>query len=108
MECPRYKNFGGMHLHALLQPIVQQHPFELLVGNYLSFPEGIGGYKTVGLYLDTASQTVYGNKFKTKGSAKTTNILLDKIFTIYAPFESFMANQGSHFQNKEVHKLCAK
>ena len=37
-DCARCKNFGGTHLHSLLQPITRHHPFELLVGDYLSLP----------------------------------------------------------------------
>ena len=44
MDCTRCKNFGGTHLHSLLQPITRHHPFELLVGDYLSLPLGKGGY----------------------------------------------------------------
>jgi RNase H-like domain found in reverse transcriptase len=58
MTCARCKGFGGTHLHSLLNPITRRHPFELLVGDYLSLPEGKGGFQTVGLYLDTASQHV--------------------------------------------------
>ena len=43
IECARCKNFGGTNLHALLQPITRRHPFELLVGDYLSMPPGKGG-----------------------------------------------------------------
>ena len=31
-------------------PIMRRHPFELLVGDYLSLPKGFGSYHTVGLY----------------------------------------------------------
>jgi hypothetical protein len=55
-NCGECLNFGSAHLHALLQPITRRHPFELLVGDYLAMPKGKGGYKEVGLYLDTASQ----------------------------------------------------
>ena len=47
-DCARCKNFGGTHLHALLQPITQQHPFELLVGDYLSMPLGKGSFTQLG------------------------------------------------------------
>ena len=57
-DCARCKNFGGTHLHTLLQPITQCHPFKLLVGDYLSMPPGKGGFHTVGLYLDTFTQYV--------------------------------------------------
>jgi hypothetical protein len=67
-DCPKCKGFGGTHLHALLNPITRQHPFELLVADDLSMPLGKGGYKMAGLYLDTCSQHVWGYKFKTHGS----------------------------------------
>lgn len=59
-DCARCKNFGGTHLHTLLQPITRHHPFKLLVGDYLSMPPRKGGYHTVGLYLDTFTQHVWG------------------------------------------------
>jgi hypothetical protein len=54
-SCAQCKSFGPTHLNTLLQPITRQHPFELLVGDYLSMPAGKGGYHTIGLYLDTFS-----------------------------------------------------
>ena len=72
LGCPRCKNFGGAHLHALLNPITRRHPFELLVGDYLTLPEGKGGFHQVGLYLDTCTQHVWGHMFKTHGCVKTT------------------------------------
>ena len=49
-DCPKCKNFGPTHLHSLLEPITRRHPFELLVGNYLTIPKGKGGYSTLGVY----------------------------------------------------------
>ena len=108
LDCARCKNFGSTHLHALLQPITRRHPFELLVGDYLTLPVGKGGYYTVGLYLDTFSQHVWGDIFKTAGSAKTTNKSLDSICNTYAPPETFMSDGGRHFKNNEVAENCAK
>jgi hypothetical protein len=79
-DCARCKNFKGTHLHALLQLITRQHPFKLLVGNYLSMPLGKGGFHTVGLYLDTFTQHIWGYKFKTAGTGKTTVKSLEDIF----------------------------
>jgi hypothetical protein len=107
-DCARCKNFGGTHLHALLQPITRQHPFELLVGDYLSLPPGKGGYHTVGLYLDTFSQHVWGYKFKTAGTGKTTVKSLDDIYSGFAPAEVFMSDGGKHFKNNEVKQYCEK
>ena len=107
-DCPRCKNFGGTHLHALLQPITRRHPFELLVGDYLSMPPGKGGYHTVGLYLDTFSQHVWGYKFKTAGTGKTTVEALDDIYGGFAPAEVFMSDGGKHFNNNEVRQCCEK
>lgn len=106
IDCRICKNFGGTHLHSLLDPITRRHPFELLVGDYLSMPTGKGGYHTIGLYLDTYSQHIWGFKYKTHGSAKTTKDGLNQIFQGYAPSETFMADGGKHFDNKEVRELC--
>lgn len=107
-NCRVCKNFGGTYLHALLDPITRRHPLELLVGDYLSLPTGKGGYHTVGLYLDTYSQHVFGYKYKTAGSAKTTVDSLSRTFHAYAPWETFMSDGGKHFDNKEVRELCEK
>jgi hypothetical protein len=85
MDCARCKAFGGAHLNALLQPIIRRHPFELLVGDYVSLPVGKGGYHTVGVYLDVFSQHVWGEKLKTAGSAKTTKKTVNRICHDFAP-----------------------
>jgi transposase InsO family protein len=108
ISCGVCKNFGGTHLHSLLDLVTRQHPFELLVGDYLSLPAGKGGYHTVGLYMDTFSQHVSGHRYKTAGSAKTTIDSLEKIFHNFAPPETFMSDGGKHFNNKEVHELYEK
>jgi len=106
LDCTWCKNFRGTHLHSLLQLITRHHPFELLVGNYLSLPVGKGSYHTAGIYLDTCSQHVWGYKFKTHGTAVTTNRSLDDIFHNFAPPETFMADGGKHFKNREVTENC--
>ena len=105
-RCGRCKNFGGTHLHALLNPITRRHPFELLVGDYLSMPTGKGGYHNIGLYLDTYSQHVWAFKYKTAGSAKTTASALVRIFQDFVPAETFMSDGGKHFDNNEVRNIC--
>ncbi|KAL1946364.1 hypothetical protein VTO73DRAFT_15491 [Trametes versicolor] len=107
-HCARCKSFGPTHLHALLDPITRRHPFELLVGDYLSLPDGKGGYHTVGVYLDTFSQHVWAFKYKTAGTAKTTNDALRQIFQGFAPPETFMTDGGKHFNNKDVQEYCAQ
>ncbi|KAF8824330.1 hypothetical protein HHX47_DHR8000253 [Lentinula edodes] len=106
--CPECKNSGATHLHALLNPITRRHPFELLVGDHLSMSKGKGGYKTIGLYLDTYSQRVWAFKFKVAGSGATTAASLTSLFNGYLPPETFMTDNGTHFANKEVEALCAK
>jgi hypothetical protein len=107
-KCGRCKNFGGTHLHALLDPITRRHPFELLVGDYLSMPNGKGGFHTIGLYLDTYSQHVWAFKYKTAGSAKTTVGALSRVFQDFIPAETFMSDGGKHFDNTEVRETCSK
>ena len=107
-DCAKCKNFGSTHLNAMLQPIMQRHPFELLVGDYLSMPTGKGGYHMVGLYLDTCSQHMWGDKFKTAGTGKTTIKSLTNIYKNFALAETFMSDSGRHFDNTEVDKFCRK
>ena len=105
-ECAKCKNFGSTHLHALLNPITRRHPFELLVGDYLSMPTGKGGYHTLGLFLDTFSQHLWVTKFKTAGTAKTTIDSLKNIFHNFAAPDTFMTDGGSHFNNAAVKEFC--
>ena len=106
LDCPRCKSFGGAHLHALLNPITRRHPFELLVGDYLTLPEGKGGFFQVGLYLDTCTQHVWGYMFKTHGSGKTTLKSLKDIAYNFTTPETFMTDGGTHFTNHEVTEFC--
>jgi len=106
LDCARCKNFGGTHLHSLLQPVTRHHPFELLVGDYLSLPVGKGGYHMAGIYLNMCSQHVWGYKFKTHRTAITTNRSLDNIFHNFTPPKTFMADGGKHFKNREVAENC--
>jgi hypothetical protein len=104
----RCKNFGGTHLHALLQPITRCHPFELLVGDYLSMSLGKGGYHTVGLYLNTFTQHIWGFKYKMASTGKTTVKALENIYGGFAPVEVFMSDGRKHFKNNEVRQCCEK
>src|SRR5271170_3332525 len=69
---------------------------------------GKGGYHTVGLYLDTCSQHVWGDKFKTAGTGKTTIKSLTNIYENFALAETFMSDGGRHFDNTEVDEFCKK
>jgi len=98
-NCGQCKNFGVPKLNALLEPITRQHPFELLVRDYLSMPTGKGGYHTLGLFLDTFSQHIWVTKYKTAGTAKTTVDSLAGIFNTFTAAKTFMTDGGKHFNN---------
>ena len=100
------KNFGSTHIHSLLEPITRRHPFELLVGNYLTMPIGCGGFKTIGVYLDTFSQHVWVQAFKMTASSKTTIATLKRIFHEFLPSEVFMSDGGTHFNSGPVWEFC--
>lgn len=106
--CGRCKSFGGAHLRSLLEPVTRRHPFKLLVADYLSMPKGKGGFQTVLLMLDVFSQHVWGYKYKTKGSAKTTIDGLRPVFHNFIPPEALMTDGGSHFNNEDVREFCRK
>ena len=72
------------------------------MGDYLS------GYHTIGFYLNTYSQHVWGFKLKTTSSRKTTQDALGRIFHKFMPAEVFMADGGPHFDNKMVHDHCTE
>lgn len=90
----------------VLEPITRRHPFELLVGDYLTLPKGKNGYTTLGVYLDTFSQHTWVFKQKTSGSAKTTIESLNNIFNAFTTSETFMADGGKHFNNEAVRTFC--
>lgn len=94
-------------LHSLLEPITRRHPFELLVGDYLTLPKA-QGYNTVGVYLDTFSQHIWAFKYKSTGTAKTTVNSLSQIFRNFTASETFMSDGGRHFNNTVVQEFCAK
>jgi hypothetical protein len=106
LECPRCKNFGLAHINALLQPIKRSQLFALAMGDYLSLPNGKGGFKTVGLYIDAYSQFLFYTKLKTAGTGKSTVGSLRRICGDYATPAAFMSDGGSHFDNKEVDSFC--
>ena len=105
-ECGRCKGFGSTHLHSLLEPITRRHPWELMVGDYLAISKGKGGFNNLGVYLDVYSQHVSAFKYKTSGTAFTTIAALRHIGDTYDDPETFMADGGSHFNNKLVRDFC--
>jgi transposase InsO family protein len=107
LECPKCKSFGAATRNSALQPIHRTQLFALVAGDYLSLPVGKGGFKTVGLYIDTYSGFVWGTKLKTMGTGKTTIASLKRIFHDYAVPKSFMSDGGSHFNNNEVDQFCS-
>jgi len=106
VECGRCKGFGGSHLAALLEPITRRHPWELMVGDYMSMPVGKGGFHTIGLFMDVYSQKIFGFKFTTYGSTATTIASLNRIRQMYRMPEVFMADGGSHFAGTAVGEWC--
>jgi hypothetical protein len=102
VKCGRCKGFGGSHLVALLEPITRRHPWELMVGDYMSMPLGKGGFHTIGLFMDVYSQKIFGFKFTTYGSTVTTIASLNRIRQMYRMPEVFMAirtSQGLQWGN---------
>lgn len=108
IECSHCKNFGPPGLTALLQPIRRAKPFNLVAGDYVSLPLGKGGFKTLGVYVDTCSNFVWVDKLKAAGTAHSTLTTLDHIRNKYATPRSFMADGGSHFDNGAVNDFCTE
>ena len=105
-ECRCCKGFGNTHLHLLLEPITQCHPWELLVRDYLSISKGKGGFNNLGVYLDVCLQHISVFKYKTAGTGLTTVAALRHISNTYTDPEMVMVDGRSHFNNHIVHKFC--
>jgi len=105
LECGRCKNFGNMHVHALLAPITCRKPFELLVGDYLSLPVGKGGFTKVGLYADVFARKLWAFKYKSATGKTTVDSMRHISQTFIAP-ETIMVDGGSHFDCNEVRDYC--
>ena len=106
IECPQCKGFGPAKLNALLQPIRRVRPFDLTAGDYMSLPKGKGGFKTLGVYIDTCSNFIWVSKIKMAGTRFTTLDSLKRICLDYATPRAFMTDGGSHFKNGVVDKFC--
>jgi transposase InsO family protein len=106
LECPHCKNFGPTTMTALLQPIRRVQPFQLVPGDYLSLPIGKGGFKTLGVFIDTCSNFIWVTKVKAAGTGKTTVTALHRICLDYATPQTVMTDGGSHFKNGEVDTFC--
>jgi hypothetical protein len=63
-------------------------------------PLGKKGFHTVGLYLNTFTQHIWGYKFKTAGTGKTTVKSLEDIFGKFTPVEVFMLDRKEAFQEQ--------
>ena len=105
-ECGRCKGFGSTHLHSLSKPITRRHPGELLVGDYCAILKGKGGYNNLGVYLDVFTRRTKVYKYKKSGTGLTTVQALCDIGNNFMDPETFMADGGSHFNNKEVQEFC--
>jgi hypothetical protein len=106
MDCGKCKGHGPKHLHSLLEPITQCHPFELPMGDTLSMPKGKGGSTKIALYADIYSQHVWADKLKTSTSAATTCRTFNNFCTTFRAPEALMVDGGLEFNNDAVHEAC--
>ena len=107
-SCPRCKNFGPKLMNALLAPITRARPFDLLCGDYLSLPVGTGGFKTVLLFVDVYSRFTFGFMTRSAGTGSFTVDCLDQVSNVVMSPASFMSDNGSHFDCKEVDDWAAR
>ena len=108
LECSKCKNFGPAVLTGLLHPIRRSKPFELTAGDYLSMPKGKGGYKHLGVYIDTCSGFIWVTKLKSYGTGASTVGSLRRICLDYAIPHAFMSDGGKHFNCDVVNNYCAE
>lgn len=95
-----------MHVHALLAPITQRHPSELLVHDYLSMPMGKGGFTKIGLHADVFSQKPWAFKSKAAVGKNMVDSLKRISQTFTAP-NTLMVDGSSHFNCNKVRDYCS-
>ncbi|KAG8723900.1 hypothetical protein FRC09_001303 [Ceratobasidium sp. 395] len=105
--CPRCRNFGPKLMGALLAPITRERPLNLICGDYLSLPTGLGGFKTVLLLIDVYSRFIFGFMTRNSGTGTFTVECLEKVGSHTMTPVSFMSDNGSHFDCKEVEDWAA-
>ena len=89
--------------HSLLAPITRRHPFELMVGDYLSMLVGKGGFTKIRLYADVFTRKLWVHKWKL--ATEKTTVTVDSLKCISQGFRApgtFMVDGGSHFNCSEV------
>ena len=101
-ECGRCKGFGNTHIHSLLEPITHRHHGELLVGDYCAILKGKDGFNNLGIYLDVFLWCTTAYKYKKPGTGLTTVNALHDMGNKFIDTKTFMADGGSHFNNKEI------
>lgn len=108
VQCGRCKVFRGAFLYSLFQSITRCQPMELLVGDYLAMPKGRGGFKELGVFVDTYLQRVWAFKLSGHGTAKMTLACLNHIERKHGTPATLMMDGGSHFNNSEVRAWCER
>ena len=94
LDCGKCKVFRTTHLHSLLEPITQRHPFELMVADTLSMPKGKGGFTKLGLWIDVYAQQVWVTKLKTAATGKSLKKSYGDICNLFTSSEMLMADEG--------------
>ncbi|CCO37587.1 Retrovirus-related Pol polyprotein from transposon opus Includes: RecName: Full=Protease [Rhizoctonia solani AG-1 IB] len=100
--CARCKNFGPRLLSALLKPITRARPFDLLAADYVSFPDGHGGFKNILLVADVYSRFLFAFPTRKPGTGRFTVDSLARISGMLMKPSSVMTDGGSHFDCEEV------
>ena len=108
LECSKCKYFGPAVLTGLLHLIRCSKLFELTAGDYLSMPKGKGGYKHLGVYIDTCSGFIWVMKLKSYSMGTSMVGSLRWICLDYAIPHAFMSDGRKHFSCDVVNNYCAE
>lgn len=107
-SCPRWKNVGPRLLSAQLKPITRARPFDLIVGDYLSMPQGFNGFKTVLVLVNVYSRFAFAFPLHGPGTGKSTVNGLSRVADMLLMPRTFLADGGSHFDCEEVREWATK
>ena len=71
-------------------------------------PKGKGGYKHLGVYIDTCSGFIWVTKLKSYGTGASTVGSLRRICLDYATPHAFMSDGGKHFNCDVINNYCTE
>ena len=91
---------------APLQPIVANHPMELVHMDFLSIEPSKGNIENVLVITDHFTRYAQAYPSKTQTAQATAKMLWENVIKHYGLPEKFLSDQGRNFESELISELC--